>query len=64
MSLTLSAMRGVFIATVGGGTVYGSVKSGVWSTDSSKSVRKLQEIREEIKSARASTFLQHDKPVS
>ena len=64
MSLILSTVRGVFIATVGGGTVYGSVKAGVWSTDGSKSAETLQEIRQEIKSASGAAFLHHDKPVS
>jgi len=64
MSLILSTVRGVFIATVGGGTVYGSVKAGVWSTDGSKSAETLQEIRQEIKSASGASFLQRDKPVS
>ena len=45
MSLLLSTARAVFITTVGGGTVYGSVKAGVWSTDGNKSVETLREVK-------------------
>ena len=45
MSLVLSSVRAVFITAVGGGTVYGSVKAGVWSTDGNKSVETLREVK-------------------
>lgn len=45
MSLIASTARAVFITTVGGGTVYGSVKAGVWSTDGNKSVETLREVK-------------------
>lgn len=63
MSLVVSTARALFITAVSGGTVYGSVKAGVWSTDGNKSVKTLQEIREEIKLPPTS-FLQRDSPVN
>lgn len=59
MSVIASAARAVFVTTVGGGTVYGSVKAGVWSTDGSKSVETLREVK-----LHPSLFLQRDTQVN
>ena len=59
MSLIASTARAVFITTVGGGTVYGTVKAGVWSTDGNKSVETLREVK-----LHPSLVLQRDSPVN
>ena len=59
MSLIASTARAVFITTVSGGTVYGSVKAGVWSTDGNKSVETLREVK-----LHPSLVLQRDSPVN
>ena len=45
ISLLVSTARVVLVTAVGGGTVYGSVKAGVWSTDGNKSVETLREVK-------------------
>ena len=59
MSLIASTLRAVFVTTVGGGTVYGSIKAGVWSTDGNKSVETLREVK-----LHPSILLQRDSPVN
>lgn len=45
MSLLVSTARAVFFTSVGGGTVYGSIKAGVWSTDGNKPVETLRDVK-------------------